>query len=222
MYIKKKPLFFMLLSASLFGAGCLSICGDSGLSRQAGAIFNLALLSVVIFGVGFLAFFGFCLYKIVQQMTSSSEKQPTETNNTKLGHPASELICSLQAGSANDSYRFVDKIPEYKLMLERWMETEKPYMNKDFKLLDVMQALPLNRSYLSRMFNEAYGETFFSVVMRYRIEESVRMLESRPDLTVTRIADICGFSSASVFGRAFLKNRGVTPKEYRKGRSSVA
>lgn len=73
--------------------------------------------------------------------------------------------CEKIASIYDNKYRFVDKIPEYKAMLEQWMQTEKPHLNKDFKLLDVMQVLPLNRSYLSRIFNEAYGETFFDFIM---------------------------------------------------------
>lgn len=104
------------------------------------------------------------------------------------------------------------------LDLERWMQEQKPYRQKDFKLLDVMQVLPLNRSYISHLFNEGYGETFFNFVMRYRIEESVRLLENHPEMNIRRISDLCGFSSPSVFGRAFLKNKGVTPKQYRLDR----
>lgn len=166
--------------------------------------------------VGCLIFFGYSFYRMLQQEMSALSLPPTKDEcaekDTRSG--VQQRDCG-PTTVANDKYRFVDKIPEYKVMLERWMQTEKPYLNKDFKLLDVMQVLPLNRSYLSRMFNEAYNETFFSFIMRYRIEESARLLETRPDLPVVQIAQLCGFSSASVFGRAFLKNKGITPKEYR-------
>ncbi|MEG1633992.1 MAG: AraC family transcriptional regulator [Rikenellaceae bacterium] len=112
-------------------------------------------------------------------------------------------------------YRFVDMMPQYKIKLEEWMDRDKPYLNKDFKLIDVMNVLPLNRSYLSRMFNDLYGETFLSFVMRYRIKESTHLLSTRSDITISYIALICGFSSPSVFGRAFMKIYGVTPKQYR-------
>lgn len=166
-----------------------------------------------------LIFFGYSFYHILRQETPAVSNVfvgdiSAESAQVVLQSDSQQSVCT-EACTMDDKYRFVDKIPEFKIVLEQWMQTEKPYLNKDFKLLDVMQALPLNRSYLSRMFNEAYGETFFSFIMRYRIEESIHLLETRPDLTITHIAQICGFSSASVFGRAFLKNRGMTPKEYR-------
>ena len=111
---------------------------------------------------------------------------------------------------------FVDKLPGYKVKLEEWMLTEKPYLRKDFKLIDAMKILPLNRSYLSRLFNEGYGESFYHFVMRYRLEESKRLLLSRPDLNITNIAELSGFSSISVFGRAFHQYMNCSPMQWRE------
>lgn len=175
--------------------------------------------SLLMHSLCILMFFSYSLYNILRQEVSGSSKRSIKSDLVaapEVEYPAESRRSEIKSVAATeDKYRFVDKIPEFKIVLERWMETEKPHLNKNFKLLDVMQVLPLNRSYLSRMFNEAYGETFFSFIMRYRIEESVKMLDTRPELTVVQIAQACGFSSASVFGRAFLKHMGATPKEYR-------
>jgi AraC-like DNA-binding protein len=114
-----------------------------------------------------------------------------------------------------------DKLPEYKSKLEIWMETDKPYLRRDFKLTDAMEILPLNRSYLSRLFNEGYGENFYQFVMRYRLEESKRLLLTRPDLTITHIATMSGFSSPSVFGRAFTQKMNCSPLQWREKESKV-
>lgn len=116
---------------------------------------------------------------------------------------------------------FTDKLPEYKYKLEIWMETKKPHLRKDFKLTDAMEILPLNRSYLSRLFNEGYGENFYHFVMRYRIEESMRLLHTRPDLTIKHIADMSGFSSPSVFGRAFTQKMNCSPLQWREKESKL-
>jgi AraC-like DNA-binding protein len=111
---------------------------------------------------------------------------------------------------------FTDRLPGYKAKLVQWMETEKPYLRKEFKLSDALKILPLNRSYLSRLFNEGYGESFYQFVMRYRIEESKRLLLSRPDLNITNIAELSGFSSLSVFGRAFTQKMNCSPIQWRE------
>ena len=115
---------------------------------------------------------------------------------------------------------FTSKLPEYRDKLEQWMQTEKPHLRKDFKLTDAMEILPLNRSYLSRLFNEGYGERFYHFVMRYRIAESKHLLLTRPDLTITSIADMSGFSSPSVFGRAFTQEMKCSPMQWRDKETS--
>lgn len=110
---------------------------------------------------------------------------------------------------------FVEKIPEYREIVVQWMATRKPYTDKDFMLLDVMEVLPLNRSYLSRVFNEGFGAPFNKVVKDYRMQEAKEYLKNRPHLNVATIAELCGFSSPSVFGRTFLQEEGMTPRQWR-------
>lgn len=141
------------------------------------------------------------LFRKLKAWMNIGQSYKPETNKPQ-GRPSHTFIALIQTA-------------KYQIILEQWMQEEKPYMNKDFRLEDIRQVLPLNRSYLSRLFNDIYGETFFAFVMRYRIEESVRLLTGRPDLNMTDIAQHCGFSSASVFGRAFLKNKAMTPRQYR-------
>lgn len=131
------------------------------------------------------------------------------------GVDAQEDFCS-KGRDLIVSNQFVSKLPDYKAKLEQWMMSEKPYLQKDFKLTDAMEILPLNRSYLSRLFNEGYGETFYHFVMRYRIAESKLLLLSRPDFTLTKVADLSGFSSLSVFSRAFAQEMNCTPSQWRR------
>lgn len=167
--------------------------------------------SLIMHNICFIVFFAYCFSHVVKQSVPSHILSSDEDAE----HFVLPEVPHEELSDCADKYRFIDKIPEHKVALENWMTTDKPYLDKDFRLLDVMNILPLNRSYLSRMFNEAYSETFFCFVMRYRINESTHLLKTRPDLTISRIAEMCGFSSPSVFGRAFLKSEGITPKQYR-------
>ncbi|MEG1635000.1 MAG: AraC family transcriptional regulator [Rikenellaceae bacterium] len=164
----------------------------------------------------FIIFFGYCLNGVIHQAIPPTDDD-TEDNILDLDQQTtfSDDTLPYESYDSYDKYRFVDMVPQYKITLEQWMIKDKPYRNKDFKLIDVMKVLPLNRSYISRMFNDTYGETFLDFVMRYRIDDSTNILLTHPDMTIAHIAQICGFSSPSVFGRAFLKINGVTPKQYR-------
>ena len=87
--------------------------------------------------------------------------------------------------------------------LEDWMEKEKPYRNPDFKLVDLQQVLPMNRTYLSQFIHTEYGCTFYLFVNRYRVEEAKRLMSEHPDMKMADISSSCGFSSPSVFSRTF-------------------
>lgn len=117
-----------------------------------------------------------------------------------------------------DETVFHTQLPEYKAKIEAWMEETKPYLRKDFKLMDVAAVLPLNRTYLSQIFNEGWGASFSCVVRDYRIRDAEKLLLAHPDFTVNQIASLCGFTSASVLHRAFVQCHDMTPKQYREKR----
>ena len=102
----------------------------------------------------------------------------------------------------------------YRATLEAWLAKEKPYLNPDFQLSDLHQILPLNRSYLSRFINSAYGCSFYQWVNDLRIEEAKRLMTEQPELKIQDLADRCGFSSRQVFARAFVRETGFTPSEW--------
>ena len=104
----------------------------------------------------------------------------------------------------------------YRATLEAWLESEKPYCNPDFQLTDLRQVLPLNRTYLSQFINDTYGCSFYQFVNRYRIEEAKRLMNENPEMKLTDVAVRSGFSSLSVFSRAFSRETGLSPSEWSK------
>src|SRR5690554_5903837 len=173
----------------------------------------------------FLVFFLYGFYRVLFWKSPYPENYFKEGMNESKAHLREdqqtdvEVALTEENNDENDiviNKSFNDRLPNYKAKLEEWMETEKPYLRKDFKLSDAMEILPLNRSYLSRLFNEGYGESFYHFVMRYRLEESKRLLLSHPDLKITNIADLSGFSSISVFGRAFTQKMKCSPIQWRE------
>ena len=103
----------------------------------------------------------------------------------------------------------------YRATLEKWIESEKPYLQSDFQLMDLRQVLPLNRSYLSQLINSAYGCSFYQWVNRLRIEEAKRLMREQPDLKIQDVSDRCGFSSRRVFSQIFTRETGTTPTEWK-------
>ena len=103
---------------------------------------------------------------------------------------------------------------QYRENLETWIEKDKPYLNPEFRLVDLMQVLPMNRTYLSQFINVEYGCNFYQYVTNYRIEEAKRLMHECPDMKLQEIAEKTGFSSATVFSRTFARETGFTPTEW--------
>ena len=110
---------------------------------------------------------------------------------------------------------------QYRAILEAWMAENKPYLNPEFRLVDLMQVLPMNRTYLSNFINTEYGCTFYQYVTNYRIEEAKRLMKEHPEMKLQDIAEQSGFSSAVVFSRTFLRETGVTPTEWLNSPNNV-
>ncbi len=135
--------------------------------------------------------------------------QSTDETNCQDGEPTDESLLY-------DERQFEEKIPDYRQIVEDWFNLTRPYLNPEFKLIDVMAVLPLNRTYLSRVFNDGFGANFSAVVRSYRLNHAESLLVMQPPLSIVEVARQSGFSSSSVFHRAFLASKGITPLQFRK------
>lgn len=98
-----------------------------------------------------------------------------------------------------------------------WFEKEKPYLRDDLRLTDLQRVFPISRSYLSQLFNKELGMSFSDYVNQFRVEESKRLMDAEPLASIQDIAERSGFHSISTFRRAFTKQTGIVPSEYKRG-----
>lgn len=98
------------------------------------------------------------------------------------------------------------------------MEEQQLYLNPKLTIGDVANAIGTNRTYLSSYFNHQLNTTFYDYINNLRIEKaSKKLLSVYPyTMNIDEIAECSGFNSTSTFRRAFLKNTGMTPLQYRK------
>lgn len=167
-------------------------------------------------------FFCFTLYKGLFHDNPYTEDFFSQTLNEADACRKAELLeKQLCAGDTSfpegDESVFLLRLPAYREQIADWMQKDKPYLNPNFRLMDVAEILPLNRTYLSRVFNEGFGNSFSDVVRGYRMREAEWMLANRRDISVGQVGELCGFSSPSAFHRAFVQSHGgLTPNRYRK------
>ncbi|HHW31700.1 MAG TPA: response regulator [Clostridiaceae bacterium] len=85
----------------------------------------------------------------------------------------------------------------------------------DISLKKVAEKFYLNQSYLSRIFREKTGTTFWTYVTEMRLEKAKEMLKNEY-LSLYEIAHQCGFNNVKRLHAVFKKYLGCTPGEYRK------
>ena len=90
---------------------------------------------------------------------------------------------------------------------------------EDIHLADVARAVGVSERECTRCFRTRLGTTPFQYLMDYRIRVAARLLEEAPDMPVTEVCYAVGMSSPGYFARLFRGHTGMTPREFRKGRS---
>lgn len=101
---------------------------------------------------------------------------------------------------------------------EKYVKTDKNYLNSSLSLVDVATYLDLNTSYLSRIINAELESGFTDYVNQLRVEEAKQYLKNKEfsNYTLLAIGLEAGFNSKSAFNSAFKKYTGKTPSAFRK------
>lgn len=83
----------------------------------------------------------------------------------------------------------------------------------------VCRQLSVSKTYFHRIYVNAFGTTFTQDVIESRLLYASQLLADT-DLSVSAVAEKCGYESDAYFMRQFRQHRGCTPTEYRKRRLS--
>ena len=89
------------------------------------------------------------------------------------------------------------------------------HSREQITLSEVAAHFAVSPSHLSRVFHRETGFGLREYLVHYRIRQACDLLLNS-DLSVTQIADQCGFSDSNYFGDAFKKATGLSPRDYRK------
>lgn len=87
--------------------------------------------------------------------------------------------------------------------------------DQPLSLQTIAAELNLHWAHLSREFPRYFHCTFGAYIRKIRLEKSLALLRNR-ELSLTEIAQQCGFTDQSHFIRCFKEFSGVTPKVFRK------
>ena len=98
--------------------------------------------------------------------------------------------------------------------LRRVMNRIETDLSGDLDLESMAAAAGLSRYHFSRAFRQATGFGPCAFVLRRRIEEAKRLLETTT-MSIADVAERCGFGDAAHFSTTFRKQTGQTPTAWR-------
>lgn len=88
-------------------------------------------------------------------------------------------------------------------------------LHQKITIADLTKRFQMNRTDLSRIFYRYAGETIMQYVNRRRIELATSLLRDTT-IPISEVMERAGFSDYSYFSKTFRKQKGISPRNYRK------
>jgi AraC-like DNA-binding protein len=96
------------------------------------------------------------------------------------------------------------------------IESSKIYLKQGITLEELALWAGTSRTVLSNSINSREEKNFNSWINSMRISEALQMINTQPDMPISQIAELTGYSEPSNFGRQFKLITGTTPSQYKK------
>ena len=99
--------------------------------------------------------------------------------------------------------------------LTRYMETEKPFIDNELRLVNLADSLGFSTHLLSKVINKKARKNFNQFVNDYRLQEAKKLLLENPEYSIKTIYFDVGFNNKATFYQAFKKEFHCTPSQFR-------
>ena len=98
--------------------------------------------------------------------------------------------------------------------LEKMTKFIRKRYTKDISLGSLSIHTGLSESYICMIFKKELGITFLDYVNELRLQEALRLLITKPDISVSEVASRVGYHSNRQFFRLFKEKTGYTPRAF--------
>ena len=105
--------------------------------------------------------------------------------------------------------------PEYKESIGKVLHYINQNLAGDVSLETLAVVANYSPFHFQKIFSEVLSETPKQYVIRLRLEKAAHFIKIFPQLPLNEIASNCGFSSNSIFSRAFKNYYGISAENYR-------
>lgn len=161
--------------------------------------------------------------RMIRGMRVQSPVFPVDPEEAaQLMHCCRESPFSLKASLYRIAHLFISHCPllpadhpEDPALLERIIDFVQTHFQEKLTLHDLAQALGYHYNYLSGYISQHLGLHFCAFVNLYRADYACELLR-QPELSVSAVAQQCGFDTIRSFNRNFLRFQGCTPQAFRR------
>lgn len=116
--------------------------------------------------------------------------------------------------SATDISRIDDVYKDIYERIIAFFEKEKPFLDSNLTINEVVRSLYTNKLYISRAISQFTGRNFCQFVNYYRVTYSMHCFRENPDLKMHELAAMSGFNSIVSYNMAFRLFMGENPSEW--------
>ena len=148
---------------------------------------------------------------IEDALRESEEPSELQHRIEEILHVQQKVRQSKQRSFLTDQTEMDDK--EKPFMDQVMAVVEQKYMDSEFGVAELAEALGMNRSMLSRRLNVETGFSTSQFLRNYRLDVAKKILVNNPhDRNITEIAYKVGFNDPKYFTRCYSKRFGEAPK----------
>ena len=142
-----------------------------------------------------------------------SRSRPQEFEFKILSHYVNQLRQIYRIYQHTNPEETVNHDANYDALREMMAFIGESYRN-EINLDDIAAAGGVSRSKATRLFRSYIQKSPIQHLQEYRLERSVYFL-TQTKLSISEIAQSCGFNQQSYFNRLFIRHFGMTPKQMR-------
>ena len=188
-------------------------------------------------------FFAICVFvnmKRLNDLVNYSEELRPENPvwlDSKMEHPIFQMVHSVLnlQGQFHDKSVFFfisgllnEVIKLYKFgrtsgqntSLQKVLDFCQEHFHEPLSVRSVASELSLSEGHISHLFTYRIRQSFPDYVNALRLNEAVHLMQQE-DKSLSDICARCGFNSIRTFNRAFLKQYGISPSQYRKNQDQI-
>ena len=111
---------------------------------------------------------------------------------------------------------------EYKSRINKTFDYIEKNLENQFTLEELAAVAGFSKYHFNRIFYGCVGETPFQFIQRLRLERAASLISSKPHLSITEIAFVCGFNEPAVFSRNFKNHFGKSATEFRNQKQKLS